>query len=161
MAQPVVLDSGRISLHLRVEVSVPTQQAIQGLGTAGGEIKTTRNVSTTVELPSGGSFMIGGLLSSEPRTTHTGVPGLKDLPILGQLFRSTSFQRDDSELVVLVTPYLVSPIDQDKAVTPTDGFAPATDIDLFLLGRLQHVYGTDQPLTGDGGVGGPIGYIMR
>ena len=95
---------------------------------------TTRRAETTVELGSGQSFMIAGLLENKNRNNITKAPFLGDLPILGMLFRSTSYQRDETELVVIVTPYLVRPVSHQLA-TPADGYRAPTDSQLDLEGQ--------------------------
>ena len=95
---------------------------------------------TTVELPSGGTLAIAGLLQNDISNTIDGFPGLKDIPILGALFRSTAFSKDETELVIVVTPYLVASVNIGDIALPTDGFAPASDFDMYFLGRLHDVY---------------------
>jgi pilus assembly protein CpaC len=114
-----------------------------------------------VSLPSGGSLVIAGLLQNDIRNTIDGFPGLKDIPVLGALFRSVDFQRDESELVITVTPYLVRPIGESAISLPTDGFAPASDVDMYFLGRLHGVYAPSQPAENTAGYEGPIGYILE
>src|SRR3546814_2896269 len=87
-----------------------------------------RRAETTLELPSGGSLVMAGLLSDSTKQNIDGVPGAKDLPVLGQLFRSRDFQKNETELVVLVTPYVVDPTSRKNIALPTDGFAPASDM---------------------------------
>jgi pilus assembly protein CpaC len=97
---------------------------------------TVRRVDTTVELGSGQSFAIAGLLQESTTLTGSAVPFLGDVPILGALFRSDSFQRNETELVILVTPYLVQPADGPAAVSlPTDGWTPPNDLQRLLLLR--------------------------
>jgi len=122
-----VLSSGRISMRVRPEVSQLTSSTvtIQGYTIPG---LTTRRAETTVELGSGQSFMIGGLLSQTTNNTIDKAPGLGDLPILGALFRSRSYQRQETELVIIVTPYLVKPVSASRMASPTDGYRQPTDI---------------------------------
>ena len=161
---PVVLDSGLISIKISTEVSTlsfETQIILAGVIVPGLSVN---RAETTVEMPSGGSLVIAGLLQDDITDTIEGVPGLKDIPILGALFRSTSFQKKETELVISVTPYLITPIGQREITLPTDGFAPASDFDRYLLGRLHRVYSKDTPLNSlldTNGLMGPIGYIME
>ena len=105
-----------------------------------------RRAETTVELPSGGSMAIGGLIQQQTKQNLDAFPGLKDLPVLGALFRSRDFENDETELVVTITAYLVNPVAPNKLAGPDDGFAPATDIETILFGRLNAVYGKDAKL---------------
>jgi pilus assembly protein CpaC len=107
-----------------------------------------RRTETTVELPSGGSIAIGGLIQQEMKQNLNGLPGIENLPVLGALFRSRDFQNNETELVVTVTAYLVNPVAPKMLARPDDGFAPATDLETTLLGRLNAVYGKDpKPAT--------------
>ncbi len=96
-----------------------------------------RRAETTVELPSGGSFAIAGLLQHTTKQQIDAFPGLKDMPVLGALFRSRDFQNNETELVVVVTPYLVNPVKDEQIALPTDGFKPATDLQTILMGKLN------------------------
>ncbi|MES2492734.1 MAG: type II and III secretion system protein family protein [Pseudomonadota bacterium] len=125
---PTVLANGRISLRVRPEVS---ELSAQGAITQNGftvPALTTRRAETTVELGSGQSFMIAGLLKNNTSNSVTKLPGAGDIPILGSLFRSTSFQRGETELVIVVTPYLVQPVDANAIKLPTDGYQAPNDI---------------------------------
>ncbi len=133
---PTVLSDGRISLRVRPEVSELTDA---GAVTINGTIipaLTTRRTETTVELGSGQSLVIGGLLQNKHNNSFTKTPGVGDLPILGALFRSNSFQRGESELVIVVTPYLVKPVNANDVALPTDGYLAPTDADRILLDQL-------------------------
>jgi pilus assembly protein CpaC len=118
---PVVLANGRISLRVRPEVSELSSQGAVTIGGFQVPALTVRRAETTIELGSGQSFMIAGLLSSNAQNTIDKAPGAGDIPILGALFRSTSFQRGQTELVIVVTPYLVRPVDDADIALPTDG----------------------------------------
>src|SRR5208283_3957877 len=97
---------------------------------------TVRRAETTVELGSGQSFAIAGLLEKTSTDTTSALPGIGELPVIGALFKSNDFQRGESELVIIVTPYLVKPAASPDALhLPTDGFSPANEIDRVLLGR--------------------------
>jgi pilus assembly protein CpaC len=141
---PTVLSSGEISLHVRPEVSqldkangvtflFGNNNAATGLSIPGLDV---RRADTTVMLGSGQSFAIAGLLQDQTTLTGNAVPGLGEIPILGALFRSDSFQRNQSELVIIVTPYIVKPVNDPSALRlPTDGWRPPTDIERILFMR--------------------------
>ncbi len=129
---PTVLGDGRISLRVRPEVSQLTSStvSINGYQIPG---LTTRRAETTVELGSGQSFMIGGLLNNNTTNSVNKAPFLGDLPILGQLFRSNGWKRSETELVIVVTPYLVKPVSDNQIALPTDGYRMGTDAQEILL----------------------------
>ena len=102
-----------------------------------------RRAETTVEVPSGGSFAIAGLLQHTSKQTIDQFPGLGDMPVLGALFRSRDFQNDETELVVIATAYLVKPTNEKNFASPTDGFVPATDLQTVMLGKLNSTYKND------------------
>ncbi|MCT8268939.1 type II and III secretion system protein family protein [Afifella sp. JA880] len=145
---PVVLDGGRISLKVRTEVS---DLATEGsFSTAAGITIpgiTVRRAETTVELPSGGAFAIAGLIQDETRRAVSGLPGLQHLPILGALFSSKDFLRSQTELVVIITPYVVKPVSPQKLARPDDNMAMANDAEAYFLGSLVKRYGAqgDRP----------------
>jgi pilus assembly protein CpaC len=133
---PTVLANGRISLRVRPEVS---ELSTEGAVTISGfsiPALTVRRAETTVELGSGQSFMIAGLLSNNSQNTITKMPGAGDIPVLGSLFRSTNYQKGETELVIIVTPYLVNPVDANQIKLPTDGFKSA-DAVKQILGNLE------------------------
>lgn len=132
---PTVLANGRISIRVRPEVSELSSQGAVTLNGFQIPALTIRRAETTVELGSGQSFMIAGLLGNNAQHTIDKVPGAGDVPVLGALFRSTEFRRGQTELVIVVTPYLVRPVDDSEIVLPTDGFRSPTAIDQFLLNR--------------------------
>jgi pilus assembly protein CpaC len=145
---PTILADGRIALHVAPEVSelAPNQGiSIQGVTVPG---ITTRRADTTVELGSGQTFAIAGLLQNQTQQQLQAYPWIGDLPIIGSLFRSTAFQRGETELVILVTPYLVKPVSSATAlVTDNDGFYAPSDRDRVLNGSLNSVPSRD-PATG-------------
>jgi pilus assembly protein CpaC len=157
---PTVLGNGRISMAVAPEVSeLDFSQAITIQGFVIPSI-TTRRVSTTVELADGQSFAIAGLLSDEVKEDVQKFPLLGDIPILGALFRSTSFQKSETELVVIVTPHLVKPLDLSKQTLPTDAYVEPNDFEFYLQGRLE---GREAALPGTlrkGGLEGDFGYIL-
>jgi pilus assembly protein CpaC len=104
---------------------------------------TVRRAESTIELPSGGSMMMAGLITSKDRQNLDQVPGLKKLPVLGALFQSRDFISEESELVVIVTPYLVNPAAKGELRTPADGFANASDAKTIFFGKLNATYGRD------------------
>jgi pilus assembly protein CpaC len=162
---PVVLDSGRISLKIGTEVSAldfTNQVTIcQGCSPISG--LKVRRANSVVELPSGGSLMMGGLLSNDITSGLHGIPGAMDVPILGQLFRSNAFQHNETELVITVTALMVKPVQPKLLALPTDGFAPASDLDFYFLGHLQNIYVKQPVPTGRNAptLQGPIGYIIQ
>lgn len=135
---PTVLADGRISLRVRPEVSQLTSAgAVQLSGTTIPAL-TTRRAETTLELGSGQSMMIGGLLQNSTNNSISKTPGLGDVPVLGALFRSNGWQRNETELVIVITPYLVKPADRpDQIALPTDGYQEPNDIERVLLGKLS------------------------
>lgn len=154
---PVVLSAGRISLQISTEVSELTNTGALtvsgGAGASSGAGLTlpalaVRRTETTVELPSGGSIAIGGLIQQQTKQNFNGLPGIKDLPVLGALFRSRDFQSDETELVVMVTAYLVKPVAPKMLAGPDDGYATPTDLESIVQGHLNAVYGSDpKPAT--------------
>lgn len=133
--KPTVLNSGRISLDVEPEVSdLSNAGAIRVAGISIPSI-STRRAKTTVELGSGQSFAIAGLLQNDTAQTASKLPGLGDIPILGALFKSKRFERNETELLIVVTPYMVRPVSDRKLALPTDGFLSPTDIDNFLKGK--------------------------
>jgi pilus assembly protein CpaC len=138
---PVVLSEGRISLRIKTEVSELSQDgALELFNTSVPSLKV-RRAETTLELPSGGAVVMAGLIQDDVRQSISGLPGLKKLPILGSLFRSRDYQRNETELVIIVTPYLVKPIGRPALSRPDDGFSTSSDLDATFLGRLNTVYG--------------------
>ncbi len=133
---PTVMSRNRISLRVRPEVSDLSENGSIKLGNLLIPALATRRAETTVELGSGQSFAIGGLISNSTRSNIEKLPGLGDLPILGALFRSTTFRRAESELVIIVTPYLVTPRSEPDLALPVDGFRPTSHLELILEGKL-------------------------
>jgi pilus assembly protein CpaC len=138
---PVVLSEGRISLHVATEVSQldnTTSVTIAGTTVPG---LTVRRADTTVEIPSGGTLAMAGMLQEQTKQAITGLPGLMQLPILGTLFKSSDYLNSQTELVALVTPYIVRAVAQKDLSRPDDGFADPSDPAIVLLGRLNRIYG--------------------
>ena len=137
---PTVMSAGHINMKVRPEVSALTTQGAVQLGVGNSTIQvpalTVRRAETTVELASGQSFAIAGLLQDSTTMTGNALPGIGEVPILGALFRSDSFQRNETELVIVVTPYLVSGVsDSGQLKLPTDGWKPPSDLERLLLLR--------------------------
>ena len=138
---PVVLTEGRISLHVMTEVSeVSTDNSISISGLTVPSIKT-RRAETTVEIPSGGAMAMAGLIQSQQKQAINGLPGIDTLPVLGSLFRSRDFVNNQTELMVLVTPYIVRAVRPKDLSRPDDGFAAAADPQADLLGSINRIYG--------------------
>ncbi|MBL4616081.1 MAG: type II and III secretion system protein family protein [Robiginitomaculum sp.] len=173
---PLVVSEGRISLRLSTEVSelsnqgalvLASQPVVDDSGQVVGNIEgltlpalKVRRAETTVELPSGGSMVIAGLIQQQTKQALEGVPGAKDIPILGALFRSRDFVNDETELVIVVTPYLVDPTHPQSLATPADGLRIASDLSTLLLGRLNDVYRAPGADTSGKSWNGPVGYSL-
>ena len=157
---PIVLSEGRISLKIETEVSELTNNGAVTLSGISIPALKTRRAKSTVELPSGGTLALAGLISDDTRQNIDGLPGAKDIPILGTLFRSRDFIKNETELVVIVTPYLVKPTSRQEIATPTDGLVPATDMKANFLGHLNRIYGREeaQPM---GDLKGDYGFIVE
>jgi pilus assembly protein CpaC len=172
--KPVVLSPGRISLKIRTSVSEPTDEGSVALsggipqrgtdwrrpGMTALSIRK-RLADTTVELPSGGSMMIAGLVRDDIRQAVNGMPGLSKLPVLGTLFRSRDFIRNETELVIIVTPYIARPTARNELAKPDDNFNATSDGAAMFLGRVNRVYGTMQTDLPDGRYHGVVGYIYK
>jgi pilus assembly protein CpaC len=138
---PVVLTEGRISLLVMTEVSeVSNDNSITITGISVPSVKT-RRAETTLEIPSGGSMAMAGLIQDQTKQAINGLPGLSTLPVLGALFRSRDYQNNQTELMVLVTPYIVRAVAQKDLSRPDDGFAAAADPQADLLGSINRIYG--------------------
>ncbi len=140
---PVVLTEGKISLRVMTEVSeISNENALQG-GVGGTTIPSikTRRAETTLEIPSGGSMAMAGLIQQQTKQAINGLPGMMELPILGTLFRSRDFINNQTELAVIVTPYIVRAVAQKDLSRPDDGFVPASDPQAQLLGTVNRIYG--------------------
>ena len=134
-----------------------------GVRTPGANLLSIRKrlADTTVELPSGGSMMIAGLVRDDIRQEINGLPGLKNVPVLGTLFRSRNFVRNETELVILVTPYLVRPVARNKLAKPDDNFNAASDGSGNFLSRVNRIYGTMKTDLPNGRYHGVVGYIYK
>ena len=150
---PTVLADNRLNLRIRPEVSelTTTGAVSMPLGVGAGSLTipalTVRRAETTIELGSGQSFAIAGLLQKTSTDITNALPGLGEMPVLGALFKSNSFQRGETELVIVVTPYIVRPVARPQMLaTPADNFTPATDLDRVLLGRQLGASASGRPL---------------
>jgi len=138
---PVVLSEGRISLKVSTEVSeLSPENSVTMAGTTVPGLRL-RRAETTVEISSGGSLALAGIIQEETKQTISGFPGLMQLPVLGTLFKSRDYQNNQTELMVLVTPYIVRAVAQKELSRPDDGFADPNDQSTVLLGRLNRIYG--------------------
>ncbi|WP_291871460.1 type II and III secretion system protein family protein [Caulobacter sp.] len=166
---PVVLSGGRISLKISTEVSELSSLGSFSMATGTGAGAATltvpglavRRAETTVELPSGGSFMIAGLLQQTTKQTIDSVPGMTSMPILGTLFRSRDFLSGQTELVVIVTPYLVDPARPQDLQTPADGLRIASDMSTVFMGRLNKVVKAPPGANAGRAYQGPVGYVIE
>jgi pilus assembly protein CpaC len=147
---PIVLSEGRISLRVMTEVSelsndnsITVTQSVTANSTNSITIPSirTRRAETTLEIPSGGSMAMAGLIQEQTKKAINGLPGLDSLPVLGGLFRSQDFVNNETELMVLVTPYIVRAVAQKDLSRPDDGFAPASDSQSTLLAQINRIYG--------------------
>ena len=158
---PVVLSPGRIQLRIATEVTdidYATQLTMNGVTIPGFR---TRNNVTTVELPSGGSIATAGLIGAQSEQAINGVPALMNLPILGALFRSRDYQRKETELMIVVTPYMVHALDPNDVVRPDQNFEDASDPQAWFLGRVNRLYSTSGALRPLPGFAGKIGFITQ
>ena len=139
--KPVVLDGGRISLNIEAEVSELSNEGAVTTEQITVPALKVRRAETTLELPSGGTIAMAGLLSDETRQNVDGVPGLKTVPILGALFRSNDYRRRETELVILVTPYIASHMEPGQAASPEEHLMPPSDLQSLFFGALNRIYG--------------------
>ncbi|RKE78142.1 type II and III secretion system protein family protein [Rhizobium wuzhouense] len=166
--RPVVLAPGRISLKIETNVSEPTWEGNVVTGNTAPSIPGStymsirkREASTTVELPSGGSIVIAGLVQDNIRQAMSGLPGISKVPILGALFRSKDFQRNETELVIIATPYLVRPVARSALSRPDDNFNPEGDGATFFLNKVNKVYGRRESNAPAGQYHGAVGFIYK
>ena len=139
----MVLSEGRISLNVSTEVSeIDPTLTVQGVPGV-----KTRRAGTTLEVPSGGSLAMAGMIQEQTKQAINGFPGLMQLPVLGALFKSRDYRNSQTELVIIVTPYIVRAVAQKNLSRPDDGFADASDPTTVLLGNLNRIYGV--PGNGD------------
>jgi pilus assembly protein CpaC len=159
---PVVLTEGRISLRVMTEVSeVSAENSLTG-GAGGTTIPSikTRRAETTLEIPSGGSIAMAGLIQEQTKQAVNGMPGIDSLPVLGALFRSQDFVNNQTELMVIVTPFVVRAVAQKELSRPDDGFAPASDSQSTLLAQINRIYGLPGHVEPIGSYHGNFGFIL-
>jgi pilus assembly protein CpaC len=158
---PVVQTGGRISLKVRTEVSeLSTEGAIEVSGFSIPGIKT-RRAETTVEIPSGGTLAMAGMIQEQTKQQIDGIPGIMQVPVLGTLFKSRDFANRQTELAVLVTPYIVRATAAKNLSRPDDGFADSSDPAAVLLGKLNRIYGVpQQPAPNTPPYAGKFGFIL-
>jgi len=138
---PVVLSGGRISMRVATEVSELSQENSISIGGTTIPGLKTRRADTTLEIPSGGSMVMAGLIKQQTKQSISGLPGLTQVPVLGTLFRSRDYVNNNTELMILVTPYVVRAVAQKDLSRPDDGFAEASDPQADLLGNINRIYG--------------------
>lgn len=159
---PTVIDGDLINLVVAPEVSQIDKQTapvvLNGFVIPG---ISTRRARTTVELRDGQSFAIAGLLQSDFSDQVQQIPGLSDIPILGALARDSQFQRNETELVIIITPRLVQPAPAEALASPTDGFVPPSDADIFVNGQREAPDSGFLPASNGGGLTGRYGHIIR
>ncbi|MEP3630682.1 MAG: type II and III secretion system protein family protein [Hyphomicrobiales bacterium] len=155
---PVVQSAERISITLNTEVSaVDPTQSDAGAGGVTFPGVSIRRASSTIELPSGGTMIVGGLLKDDLRRTSSGLPYLKNLPVLGPLFGSSGFTRNETELVIMATPYLVRPTARKNLARPDKNFATPSDTGTFLFNQINRIYGGKTGANGK--YHGRVGFI--
>ena len=163
---PVVLSEGRISLKVMTEVSDLSSQNSLTIAQPGSNLTATipsirtRRAETTVEIPSGGSLAMAGMIQNQTKQAINGLPGLAELPILGPLFKSRDYVNQQTELMVLVTPYVVRAVAQKDLSRPDDGFADPSDPETILLGRLNRIYGVGGNPAPPDNYHGKYGFIL-
>ena len=158
---PIVLSQGRIQLRIATEVTdidYAKQITYSGISIPG--FRTCSN-TTTVELPSGGSIASAGLISTQTQQAINGFPALMNVPILGALFRSRDYQRNETELLIVVTPFIAHAVDPSQVVRPDQNFQDASDPRTWFLGRVNRLYSASQSLEPMPGYAGKIGFITQ
>jgi pilus assembly protein CpaC len=159
---PIVLSDNKISMRIATEVTeldFENQIRLEGLGNQAAinvPAFRVRKSDTTVELPSGGTLATAGLIQRVSKQSINGFPGLMNIPIIGTLFRSRDYQREETELMITATPYIAKPMEPNQVQRPDDGFVDSHDAQTILLGRLNKIYGTNggpQPQAYKGRVG--------
>ncbi len=159
---PYVLSENRIRIQVQPEVSERNDGDGIALGNSGAIVPAfdVRRASTTVELAPGESFMIAGLLQDSVRSDINQVPGINEIPILSSLFRNTTFDREETELVLAVTPYIVDPLKSSDVRLPTDDFRPASVMESFFYGALVSQQHGERRLSQTPSLEGPIGFMV-
>jgi len=162
---PVVLSEGRISLKVMTEVSDLSSDNALPLSVPGAANVTipsirVRRADTTVEIPSGGALAMAGMIQEQTKQAINGIPGLQQLPVLGALFRSRDYINKQTELMILVTPYIVRAVAPKDLSRPDDGYADVSDPAQILLGRLNKIYGVNGRADPNRTYNGRFGFIM-
>jgi pilus assembly protein CpaC len=163
---PVVLSEGRISLKVLTEVSDLSTENAMTLTVPGSSSPltipsiTTRRAETTVEIPSGGSLALAGMIQEQTKQAINGIPGLMQLPVLGPLFKSRDYVNNQTELVAIVTPYIVRPVAQKQLSRPDDGFVDPADPATVLMGRFNRIYGASTKTETPSDYHGKYGFIL-
>ncbi|MBN9053420.1 MAG: pilus assembly protein CpaC, partial [Rhizobiales bacterium] len=150
---PTVLSSGRIGLRIQTKVSEPVTS------TTGTEYRR-RAAETVVELPSGGSIALAGLINDDVEQTMSGTPVASKVPVLGALFRQKTIKRNETELVIIATPYLVKPVSRNALARPDDNFNPVNDAASVFLGQVNQIYGSKNALPAQR-YEGSVGFIYK
>jgi pilus assembly protein CpaC len=157
---PVVLTEGKISLRVMTEVSeISTDNSISISGVSVPSVKT-RRAETTLEIPSGGSLAMAGLIQEQTKQAVNGMPGVDQIPVLGQLFRSQDYVNNQTELMVIVTPYVVRAVAQKELSRPDDGFAPSSDSQSALFAQINRIYGVPARVEPIGNYQANFGFII-
>ena len=157
---PVVLTEGKISLRVMTEVSeISNQNSISISGVNVPALKT-RRAETTLEIPSGGSLAMAGLIQDQTKQAVNGMPGVDQIPVLGQLFRSQDYVNNQTELMVIVTPYVVRAVAQNELSRPDDGFAPSSDAQSALFAQINRIYGVPARVEQIGNYQANFGFII-
>ncbi len=157
--KPVVMTEGRISLTITAEVSELSSDGAITLGSISLPGLKVRRAETVLEVPSGGTVAMAGLLSDDTRQNVDGVPGLKSLPVLGALFRSNDYRRRETELVILVTPYIATHASKRDLAKPDDGYMPSSELKELFFGHINRIYGHGIP-SGHRRYEGDYGFII-
>jgi Flp pilus assembly protein, secretin CpaC len=159
---PYVLSENRIRIEVQPEVSTRNDADGVPIGAGGAVVPSfdVRRASTTVELAPGESFMIAGLLEDTLDSTIDQLPGVNEIPIFSSLFRSTTYDREESELVIAVTPYLVDPLKSNDVRMPTDDFRPASFMESVFYGSLGSLQGNVRRISQTPTMEGPIGFMV-
>ena len=163
---PVVQSEGRISMKVMTEVSDLSSDNALSFTVPGATQNVTipsirvRRADTTVEIPSGGSLAMAGMIQEQTKQAINGIPGLQQLPVLGTLFRSRDYLNNQTELMILVTPYIVHAVAQKDLSRPDDGYADVSDPSQILLGRLNKIYGVGNRADPNRTYNGRFGFIM-
>jgi pilus assembly protein CpaC len=157
---PVVLSEGRISLKVMTEVSqLDPENSVTIAGTTVPGL-TTRNVDSTLEIPSGGSLAMAGMIQEQTKQQVVGLPGLMQVPVIGALFKSRDYINNQTELMIIVTPYVVRSVARKELSRPDDGFADAADPSTILLGNLNRIYGVPGNADSKRTYRGNYGFIL-